>query len=71
MGVGDPRKVRYPTSVGYQSLHTIPLYFLIAFTCEVGYLTEAGNPLSWGEFSPCECWSMEVGWGDIHPGNYL
>ena len=43
-------EVRYPPRWGYQSLHVISLYFLIAFTCEVGYLTEAGNPLSWGEF---------------------
>ena len=48
---------------GVTNLSIYSLYFLITFTCEVGYITEgvtrsaeAGNPLSWGEFSPCECW---------------
>ena len=48
MAVGDPRKGGTPPRWGYQSLHTTTLYFLIAFTCEVGYLTEAGCPVSRG-----------------------
>ena len=39
-GGGEPGKLRYPASVG------LPITLLIAFTCEVGYLTEAGCPIS-------------------------
>ena len=49
MEVGDPGKVRLPALVGFnQSLHTISLYFLITFTCEVGYRPKAGCPVSRG-----------------------
>ena len=40
MEVGDQ------TSVGNQSLHTISLFFLVAFTWGVGYPTEAGYLVS-------------------------
>ena len=45
---GTPARWGTPPRWGYQSLHTISLYFLIAFTCEVGYLTGAGCPVSQG-----------------------
>ena len=66
---GDPGKVRYPTTVGSVNLSIQSHFiFLIVFTCELGYLTEegypvsrGGNPLRWGEFSSCEFWR----WGRV------
>ena len=43
MAVGDPRKVGYRTSVGLP-ISPYNLYFLIAFTCEVGYSHRGGLP---------------------------
>ena len=50
----------------YQSLRKIPLNFFLRSRVKwgtsprgVAKSAEAGNPLSWGEFSLCECWRWE------------
>ena len=46
-GGGGPRVGEVPPPrLGNRSLYTSSLFFLIVFTLEVGYLTEAGCPVS-------------------------
>ena len=68
MEVGDPRKVRYPASVGLPiSPYNLSLFLGRVHKkwgtspSHIARSAEAGNPLSWGEFSPCECWR----WGGV------
>ena len=50
MEVGDPGKVRYPAFVG------LPISPFLDGVSRVLHRGGLLGLLSWGEFSPCECW---------------